>query len=112
MEQNESEDGVVVETKKESLTIINDNEKYSLEKNTQLPGFKQGISYIRFSDKDQSLAIGYQTGGIRIYDVERHDYLAEFEIPKIKEIYDYDYDPNEIFYPITCIRWLNLNNVF
>lgn len=48
---------------------------------------------------------------MRIYDIDRYEYLAEFEIPKVKVHMDYDYDPNEAYFPITSIRWLNKSTV-
>mmetsp|Transcript_16664 Transcript_16664/g.14577 ORF Transcript_16664/g.14577 Transcript_16664/m.14577 type:complete len:294 (+) Transcript_16664:54-935(+) len=37
--------------------------------------------------------------------MERNEYICELEIPKITNYDDYDYNPNEVFFPITNIRW-------
>jgi WD40 repeat protein len=49
--------------------------------------------------------LGYETGGVRIYDIEKYEYFADFEIPKIKDGFAYDYDPSESYFPVTNIRW-------
>jgi len=40
-----------------------------------------------------------------VYNIDRSEYWADFEVTKVKNMMDYDYDPTETYFPVTCIRW-------
>lgn len=46
-----------------------------------------------------------------MYDVQRYEYAAEIDIPKIREVTDFDFDPTVLYFPITCMRWASANNL-
>lgn len=48
--------------------------------------------------------LGYQTGGVKIYDLDRSEYNWDLEVPIIN-VDAYDHDHGEAYFPITCIRW-------